>query len=103
MLIEVHDENELDRALELEPDIIGINNRNLKTLKVDLSTSERLASKVPNNILMVSESGIYKNSDLKRISAVGIYCFLVGESLMRQSDLEQAVKKLLGGNLHQSK
>ena len=62
VLIEVHDANELDRALALEPEIVGINNRNLKTLEVDLSTTERLAFKVPNNILMVSESGIYKNS-----------------------------------------
>ena len=100
VLLEVHDENELDRALALEPDILGINNRNLKTLQVDLSTTERLASKVPNEVLMVSESGIYNNTDLKRISAVGINCFLVGESLMRKSDVEQAVKKLLGDDIN---
>jgi len=98
VLIEVHDENELERALTLEPDLIGINNRNLKTLKVDLNTSEKLASKVPKNILLVSESGISKNSDLKRISAVGINCFLVGESLMIQSNVEEAVRKLLSDN-----
>lgn len=95
VLIEVHDENEMDRALSLEPELIGINNRNLKTLNVDLRTSERLAHKVPKGIILVSESGIFENTDLKRISAVGINCFLVGEALMRQENIEQAVKNLL--------
>ena len=98
VLIEVHDEIEMDRALSLKPEIIGINNRDLKTMEVDLRTSERLAHKVPKSIVLVSESGISENSNLKRMSCAGINCFLVGESLMRQPDIKQAVKNLLADN-----
>ena len=99
VLVEVHDENEMERALALQPKLIGINNRSLTTLKVDLVTTERLAPKVPEDVILVSESGIHLNTDLKRISALGINCFLVGESLMRQSDVEKAVRDLLGDNI----
>ena len=99
VLVEVHDENEMERALALQPKLIGINNRNLKTLKVDLGTTARLAPKVPEDVILVSESGIHLNTDLKRISAWGINCFLVGESLMRQADVEKAVRDLLGNNM----
>ena len=99
VVVVVHDENELERALALQPKLIGINNRNLKTLKVDLGTTERLALKVPEDVILVSESGIHLNTDLKRISAWGINCFLVGESLMRQTDVEKAVRDLLSNNM----
>ena len=99
VLVEGHDENEMERALALQPKLIGINNRSLKTLKVDLGTTERLAPKVPEDVILVSESGIHLNTDLKRISALGINCFLVGESLMRQADVEKAVRNLLGDNI----
>ncbi len=101
VLVEVHDEDEMQRALLLGPDLIGINNRNLKTLAVDLSITERLAPMAPKDVILVSESGIYKNEDLQRISASGVKCFLVGESLMRQSDVEKAVKNLLTDNTPQ--
>jgi len=97
VLIEVHDKAELDRALaHLKPSMLGINNRNLKTLTVDLSTSETLAKYLPKNILPISESGIHTNADLQRMKKSGFSCFLVGESLMRQADVTQATKTLLG-------
>ncbi|MEM1400315.1 MAG: indole-3-glycerol phosphate synthase TrpC [Pseudomonadota bacterium] len=97
VLIEVHDRPELDRALALKSPLLGINNRNLKTLDVDLATTEELAAAVPENRVMVAESGLYSHADLVRMSAVGATCFLVGESLMRQSDLEAATRTLLQG------
>ena len=99
VLIEVHNMVEMEAALKLSPKILGINNRNLKTFEVDLGTSETLAQIVDADILLVSESGIYKNSDLKRLNMVGIHCFLVGESLMRENDIACAVQKLLNNDL----
>lgn len=96
VLVEVHDREELDRALLLETSLIGINNRNLKTLVTDLKTTEELAPLVPPDRFLIAESGIRSNGDLQRLSAIGPQGFLVGESLMRQPDVYEATRTLLG-------
>jgi indole-3-glycerol phosphate synthase len=96
VLAEIHDGAELDRALRLGVRLIGINNRNLKTLETDLRTTETLAPEVPSDRLVVAESGIRRPSDLERLAAAGVRCFLVGESLMREPDLTAATRRLLG-------
>lgn len=96
VLVEVHDQAELARALRLGCQLIGINNRNLKTLKVDLATTEALAPQVPADCLVVAESGLFSHADLTRMATAGARCFLVGEALMRQPDLRQATRCLLG-------
>ncbi len=96
VLVEVHNRDELDRALLLETSLIGINNRNLKTLVTDLAVTEELAPLVPPDRFLISESGIRHTADLRRLSAVGPNCYLVGESLMRQADVSAAVRELLG-------
>jgi indole-3-glycerol phosphate synthase len=96
VLVEVHDRAELDRALALRPGLLGINNRDLKTLKVDLATTERLAPLVPSDTLLVAESGIDGPSDVARMASAGARALLVGESLMRQADVAAATRRLLG-------
>ncbi len=96
ILVEVHDEAELDRALKLDTGMLGINNRNLKTLTTDLATFERLASAVPADRLLVAESGLRTSTDLRRMRDAGATAFLVGESLLRQSDLVGATRTLMG-------
>ncbi|MGH7074411.1 MAG: indole-3-glycerol phosphate synthase TrpC [Stellaceae bacterium] len=94
-LIEVHDAAELRRALVLKSPLIGINNRNLKTLMVDLSTTDELVRQLPPARLAVSESGLSSSADLARMAAAGVNCFLIGESLMRQRDVAAATRTLL--------
>jgi len=96
VLVEVHDEAELDRALALKPALLGVNNRNLKTLAVDLATTLRLAPRVPAGIAVVAESGLGSHADLARLARIGVRRFLVGESLMRQADVAAATAALLG-------
>jgi len=98
VLVEVHNEEEMERANTLSPALLGINNRNLKTLEVNLSTTETLAPLANVHSLLVSESGLYTNDDLQRMSRAGINCFLVGESLMRQENVALAVQNLLGSS-----
>ena len=88
-------EVEIDRALRLNSRLIGINNRNLKTMVTDLAITEELAPAFPDDFLVVSESGLNSHKDLIRMSRVGCHCFLVGESLMRQDDVETATRNLL--------
>lgn len=97
VLLEVHDEMELDRALNLSSPLIGINNRDLKTLEMDITTTENLAPKITEDRFLIAESGLYESEDLKRLSRAGARAFLIGESLMRQENVEDAARALQPG------
>lgn len=96
VLVEVHDAAELERAQHLPDTLLGINNRSLRTLTVDLATFEELAPAAPAGRLLVAESGLYAHADLARMARAGARAFLVGESLMREADVTQATRRLLG-------
>ena len=97
VLVEIHDEEELERALRIRGEfLIGINNRNLKTLEVNLSNTIRLAPQIPKNYEIICESGISNPGDIKRVQESGVHRFLVGETLMRKKNLAAATRELLG-------
>jgi indole-3-glycerol phosphate synthase len=110
VLVEVHDEMELERALKISPQLIGVNNRNLKTFQVDLATTERLAAKLKSSAgvppaahrrdacatLLVAESGIHSHADVERLKKCGAKAILVGESLMKNGDIKTKVRELIG-------
>ena len=95
-IAEVHDKEELDRALKLDCRLIGINNRDLETFATTLETTEKLAPRVPKDRIVIAESGIADNADLQRLAKAGVHAFLVGESLMRAPDVAAATRALLG-------
>ncbi len=95
VLVEVHNEEELERSLKLKTRLIGINNRDLKTLKVDLTTTERLAEKILDTHILICESGIKTRDDIKRMLRCGVDGFLIGESLTREQDIGKALKNLV--------
>ncbi len=95
VLVEVHDLPEMERALELGADMIGINNRNLKTFQVDLATTEALAEEIPNGTVAISESGIKTADDVRRVRAAGVNAVLVGETLMRAKNVPEKIRELL--------
>jgi len=102
VLVEVHDDEELERALKISPQLLGVNNRNLKTFKVDLATTERLAEKLfaspatRHSLLLVAESGIHSRADVERVQQCGAGAILVGESLVKQGDIGSKVRELIG-------
>lgn len=95
-LVEVHDEQELERAVNGDARLIGVNNRDLRDFRVDLATSERLGALMPPEVIRVAESGIRTRADVDRLRAAGFHAFLVGESLLRQDDRAAAVRALVG-------
>ena len=100
VLIEVHDETELERALQLRSPLLGVNNRNLKTMTTNLGTTKRLANHVPDDRVLVSESGFKTAADLAAIARTGTRCFLIGESLMCQDDVTIATRTILARPPH---
>ena len=98
VLVEVHNAEEMTRALKLKTELIGVNNRNLKTMVTDIATTEELAEMLDESRTLVSESGLNSAEDLDRMAKVGAKCFLIGESLMRQDDVETATRTILGSH-----
>ena len=110
VLVEVHDEAELERAMKIAPALIGVNNRDLKTFKVDLATTERLAARLKSSAgvppaldrrdacptLLVAESGIHTRADVERLKKCGAGAILVGESLLRGGDIQSKIRELIG-------
>ena len=99
VLVEIHREEEIERALACEPDVIGINNRDLVTFRTDLGTTERLRPLLPEAIPVIGESGVASAEDVRRMARAGVDGVLVGEYLMRQADPERAVRTLIGGGV----
>src|SRR5690606_35342626 len=97
VLVEVHDEAEMERAARLRSRRLGANNRDLRSFRTDLAATERLAPLAPEGALLVGESVIKTHADCLRLAQAGVRCFLVGESLMRQDDVELATRRLLEG------
>ncbi len=95
-LVEVHDDAELDTALEVGADLVGINNRDLRSFEVDLGVSERLAARIPEGIVCVGESGVFSTEDIRRLERAGAHACLVGEGLMREDDVGLALRRLRG-------
>jgi len=95
VLVEVHDEEELQRALKISPQLIGVNNRDLKTFKVDLATTEKLAAKIGSEKILVAESGIHTRADVERLKKCGAKAILVGESLLRDGNIEKKIRELI--------
>ena len=98
VLVEVHNQEELDRAMLLSPDLVGVNSRNLKTLEVNIQTAHDLIRQMPEGVFKIAESGIHSNNDIKELIASGAHGFLVGESLMKQENIVEATKNLMGTN-----
>jgi indole-3-glycerol phosphate synthase len=96
VLLEVHDERELETALKTDCRMIGINNRNLRTFEVDIATSERLAAQIPEGRIIVAESGITRREEIVRLMENGVQAFLIGESLMREDNIGEKLRELLG-------
>lgn len=95
-LVEVHKKNELNDVLSIKANLIGINNRDLDTFKVDIKTTEKLIEYIPEGITVVSESGIEKRDDILHLEEIGVDAFLIGESLMKEKDIGRKLKELIG-------